>query len=187
MRLLITGVLILLVAIPASSVGQNANPSEPSAKSRPAISGAITGFRDPEQEEKWEKIFLAVPDPKLAEAHLRRLTAAPHIAGSPEDKQTAEYVAQKFRDAGLDTQIVEYKVWLNYPKEISVDLIAPAGAKLHAPSREHVEGDHYQDDPRVEAPVNGYSPSGDVEAEALYAHYGRPEDFNKLHEWCIAV
>ncbi len=49
------------------------------------------------------------------------------MAGTIEDKATADYVAQKFREAGLDTEIVEYKVWINYPAEISVDLTAPAG------------------------------------------------------------
>ena len=73
-------------------------------------SAVISGFRDVTAEQEVEKRFLAVPDPKLAEEHLRILTQAPHIAGSPEDKATAEYVAKKFREAGLDTQIVEYKV-----------------------------------------------------------------------------
>ena len=63
----------------------------------------ISGFRDVAAEQEVEKRFLAVPDPKLAEEHLRILTQAPHIAGSPEDKATAEYVAKKFRAAGLDT------------------------------------------------------------------------------------
>ena len=44
---------------------------------------------------------MAVPDPKLAEEHLRILTQAPHIAGSPEDKATADYVAKSF--ARLDS------------------------------------------------------------------------------------
>src|SRR5271169_4319254 len=109
----------------------------------------ISGFRDVAAEFEIEKKFLAVPDAKLAEEHLRILTQAPHIAGSPEDKATAEYVAKKFRDAGLDTEIVEYKVWLNYPAEIRVDLIEPPGVEMHGPRREHVDGDPYQDDPRV--------------------------------------
>src|SRR6266480_5702296 len=93
----------------------------------PINSGHIFGFRDAGREIALEKRFLAVPDPKLAEEHLRILTQAPHIAGSPEDKATADYVAKKFREAGFDTEIVEYKVWLNYPSEISVDMTAPAG------------------------------------------------------------
>ena len=130
---------------------------------------------------------MAVPDPKLAEEHLRILTQAPHIAGSPEDKATAEYVAKKFREAGLDTEIVEYKVWLNYPAEIRVDMTEPPGVEMHGPQREHVDGDPFQDDPRVVTPYNGMSPSGDAEAEVVYANYGSPADFDKLKQMNVDV
>ncbi len=147
----------------------------------------LFGFRNSGDELQAEKTFLAVPDPKLAEAHLRTLTQAPHIAGSVEDKATADYVAQKFRDAGLDTQIVEYKIWINYPVEISVDVTAPAELKMHGPTRERVEDDPFQDDARVVMPYNGMSPSGDVEADVVYANYGTPDDFKKLEEMKIDV
>jgi N-acetylated-alpha-linked acidic dipeptidase len=151
------------------------------------VQGPIFGFRDSTAETAAESRFMAVPDPKLAEEHLRILTQAPHMAGTPEDKATADYVAKKFREAGLDTEIVEYKVWLNYPAEISVDVTAPNGVTMHGPSREHVDGDPYQDDPRVVMPFNGQSPSGDVEAEVIYANYGTPEDFKKLAQMKVDV
>jgi N-acetylated-alpha-linked acidic dipeptidase len=147
----------------------------------------IFGFRDATAENAAESRFLAVPDPKLAEEHLRTLTKVPHMAGTPEDKATADYVAQKFRDAGLDTEIVEYKVWMNYPAEISVDITAPAGVAMHGPTREHVGGDPYEDDPRVVMPFNSMSPSGDAEADVIYANYGTPEDFEKLEKLKIDV
>ncbi|MFZ1053872.1 MAG: M28 family metallopeptidase [Candidatus Sulfotelmatobacter sp.] len=147
----------------------------------------IFGFRDAAAENATEARFLAVPDPKLAEEHLRTLTQAPHMAGTLEDKATADYVAQKFRAAGLDTEIVEYKVWMNYPLEISVDVTAPAGVEMHGPTREHVAGDPYDDDPRVVMPFNGMSPSGDAEADVVYANYGTPEDFEKLERLKIDV
>ncbi|MGB7820772.1 MAG: M28 family metallopeptidase [Candidatus Sulfotelmatobacter sp.] len=147
----------------------------------------IFGFRDAAAENATEARFLAVPDPKLAEEHLRTLTQAPHMAGTLEDKATADYVAQKFRAAGLDTEIVEFKVWMNYPLEISVDVTAPAGVEMHGPTREHVAGDPYEDDPRVVMPFNGMSPSGDAEADVVYANYGTPEDFEKLEKLKIDV
>src|SRR3954467_14366186 len=148
---------------------------------------ANSGFRDLAAEQNIEKRFLAVPDPKLAEEHLRILTQAPHIAGSPEDKATAEYVAKKFREAGLETEIVEYKVWLNYPTEVSVDLTSPDGVTMHGPQRERVNDDPFQDDPRVIGPYNGMSPSGDAEADVVYANYGSPEDFEKLKQMNVDV
>src|SRR5277367_2219082 len=152
-----------------------------------SASPAIFGFRDAAAEQAIESRFLAVPDSKLAEEHLRILTKAPHMAGTIEDKATADYVAQKFRDAGLDTEIVEYKVWMNYPLEISVDMTAPNGVEMHGPTREHVENDAYQDDPRVVMPFNGMSPSGDVEADVVYANYGTPDDFDKLAKLKVDV
>src|ERR1700678_4608298 len=147
----------------------------------------IFGFRDSSAESAIESRFLAVPDPKLAEEHLRPVTRAPHMAGTPEDKAVADYVAQKFRAAGLDTEIVEYKVWMNYPLEISVDVTAPAGVEMHGPTREHLDGDPYDDDPRVVMPFNSMSPSGDAEADVVYANYGTPEDFAKLEKLKIDV
>jgi N-acetylated-alpha-linked acidic dipeptidase len=147
----------------------------------------IFGFRDSAAENAAESRFLAVPDPKLAEEHLRTLTQSPHMAGTLEDKATADYVAQKFRAAGLDTEIVEYKVWMNYPLEVSVNVTAPAGVQMHGPTREHVDGDPYDGDPRVVMPFNGMSPSGDVEADVVYANYGTPEDFEKLDKLKIDV
>lgn len=168
---------IALFSFSAGSAGKAADSS----------SSAIFGFRDSSSEIAAESRFLTVPDPKLAEEHLRTLTKDPHMAGTPEDKTTAEYVAQKFREAGLETEIVEYKAWFNYPVEISVDLTAPAGVEMHGPTREHVDGDPFQDDPRVVMPFNSMSPSGDVEAEVIYANYGTPDDFDKLAKMNIDV
>jgi len=162
----------------ASRTAPAANPINP---------GRIFGFRAPAGEIALEQRFLTVPDPKLAEEHLRILTQAPHIAGSPEDKATADYVAQKFRAAGLETEIAEYRVWMNYPIEINVDMTAPEGITMHGPSREHVAADAFQDDNRIVVPYNAMSPSGDVEAEVVYANYGSPEDFHKLEQLKVDV
>src|SRR6202142_793034 len=171
--------VVLLCCLPTNVSGHG---PQPSAGAQP-----IFGFRDSPAEAAIEARFLAVPDPKLAEDHLSTLTQAPHMAGTPEDKATADYVAQKFRAAGLDTEIVEYKVGINYPVEISVDITAPLGVTMHGPRPEHVDGDPYDDDPRVLMPFNGMSPSGDAEAEVVYANYGTPEDFEKLAKLKIDV
>ena len=180
MRLLATAAVSLALLLPASSISPPASGPAPSASS-------IFGFRDAGAESSIEARFLSVPDPKRAEEHLEILTKAPHMAGTAEDKATADYVAQQFRDAGLDTEIVEYKAWINYPVEISLDLTAPAGVEMHGPTREHVDNDRCQDDPRVVMPFNGMSPSGDVEADVVYANYGTPEDFEKLDKLNISV
>jgi N-acetylated-alpha-linked acidic dipeptidase len=166
-------------------IGSSSTPAKNSSAA--ASSSSLFGFRNDAPELATEQRFLAVPDPKLAEEHLRTLTQAPHMAGTVEDRATADYVAQKFRDAGLDTEIVEYKVWMNYPESISVELTAPAGVEMHGPTREHVSDDPYQDDPRVVMPFSSMSPSGDIEADVVYANYGTPEDFEKLDKLKVDV
>jgi N-acetylated-alpha-linked acidic dipeptidase len=189
----IPGILLVFAILISNFYGASTpatlkHPEKPtSASTENADPTPIFGFRNSADENAAESRFLAVPDPKLAQEHLRILTQAPHIAGSAEDRATADYVARKFREAGLETEIVEYKVWMNYPAEISVDVTAPANVKMHGPTREHVDDDPYQDDPRVVVPYSGMSPSGDAEAEVVYANYGSPEDFKKLDELNVDV
>ncbi|HEY0722399.1 MAG TPA: hypothetical protein VGD41_00080, partial [Pyrinomonadaceae bacterium] len=66
-------------------------------------------------ERRWEEQFRAVPNPKSAREHLRRLTIEPHIAGTKEDYDTAVYVRDQLRSYGLAAELKEYEVWLNYP------------------------------------------------------------------------
>ena len=156
---------------------------------QPAAAGSMQGFHDSSAQTQLEKKFIDVPSAQLAEQHLKTLTQAPHLAGTPEDKATAEYVAAKFREAGLDTRIEEYKVWLDYPGEILVEATAPNGVHMVGPTKEHIDGPvgEGQNDPRVIPAFNGGSASGDVTADAVYANYGRPEDFKKLEELGISV
>ena len=139
------------------------------------------GYADFSTEARLEEKFLAVPDPRLAGEELKTLTAEPHLAATPEDRKTAEYVASKFRAAGFETEIVPYRVLLNQPKVVRVEAWDENGHLLMSgPTREHVAGDPAADDPRVVMPFNGSSASGDVSGEVVYANYGRQEDFNEL-------
>ncbi len=149
----------------------------------PALSApaAVLGYSDFTAEAKIESEFLAIPNAKLAGEHLKTLTAEPHMSATPEDRATAEYVAQKFRAAGLETEIVPYRVLLNRPIEQRVEAFDAAGKLLMSgPTKEHVEGDRFQDNPRIMMPFNGSSASGDVTGEVVYANYGRIEDFDQL-------
>ena len=139
------------------------------------------GYTHFQHEAAVEERFLAVPSAKLAGQELKLLTAKPHLAATPEDRQTALYVAEKFRAAGLHTEIVPYRVLLNWPVVVHVEAFDASGKLLMSgPTREHVQGDPYQDNPQVVMPFNGSSASGDLIGEVVYANYGRPEDFVQL-------
>jgi N-acetylated-alpha-linked acidic dipeptidase len=149
--------------------------------SAPGQTPSVFGYIDFTHQSRIDSEFLAVPDAKLAGQELKILTAKPHIASSKEDHETAEYVAQKFKAAGLETEIVPYRVLLNQPRQVSFEARTDAGAVISTgPTREHVSSDPFQDDPRVVMPFNGSSGSGDVTGEVVYANYGRLEDFDQL-------
>lgn len=139
------------------------------------------GYMDFAKEQAIEAKFLDVPSAKLAGEELKALTAEPHLAATPEDHKTAEYVAEKFRAAGFETEIVPYRVLLNQPKVVRVEAFDADDKQLMSgPTREHVQNDPGQDNPRVVMPFNGSSGSGDVTGEVVYANYGRLEDFDQL-------
>jgi N-acetylated-alpha-linked acidic dipeptidase len=141
----------------------------------------ITGYRSFAAQAKIEDQFLALPDPERAGQELKTLTAEPHLAGTPQDDKTAQFVARQFRAAGLQTQIVPYRVLINYPKEVRVTAYAPDGKQLMSgPAPEHLAGDQAGNNPHVVMPFNGSSASGDVTAEAIYGNYCRLEDFKQL-------
>lgn len=148
----------------------------------------VLGYRDFSKQAKLDQQFLTVPDAHLAQEELKTLTASPHVAASKEDYDTAVYVAGKFKAAGLDTQIVPFKAWLNLPDEVFLQATNAEGkVVMTGPGREHVDSDPYQDDPRILPAFNGSSPSCDLTADVVYANYGRPEDFKRLDDMHVSV
>jgi N-acetylated-alpha-linked acidic dipeptidase len=145
---------------------------------KPSTSPAIFGFRDFTRQAQLDAQFLAVPDPALARQHLQVLTAVPHWASSPADHATALYVAERFRAAGLQTEIVPYSVLISRPTSILVEAFNTAGAKIFSGPPQTS-----QDAPAF----NSGSPSGDITAPVVYANYGRIEDFEQLAQLGISL
>jgi N-acetylated-alpha-linked acidic dipeptidase len=143
---------------------------------------AIDGFSSERAvaERRWEEQFRAVPDPKSAREHLRRLTAEPHIAGTKEDYATAVYVRDQLRSYGLNADLKEYEVWLNYPNAPTVlELITNRRQPLSV-KEAAVPGDPTSSNPKISPLFNGYSASGDVTGAVVYANYGLPNDYEDL-------
>ncbi|CAI5500384.1 unnamed protein product [Closterium sp. Naga37s-1] len=151
------------------------------------------------------KLFSLVSNESLA-LHLRELTAKPHIAGTPENFETARYVKEKFESYGLRAHYADYPVLLSYPLRQSLRLVRPV-ARNFSLREEPVHGDPFSASRAATDPFNAYSGSGRVggkasgrvsgkgageeEAEGegagkaegaavVYANYGRMEDFEEL-------
>jgi N-acetylated-alpha-linked acidic dipeptidase len=113
-------------------------------------------------------------------AWMKLITSRPHHAGSPHGQAVAEFVADRMRSWGWETEIVRYDVLVPTPKSRSLELLAPRSyaAMLAEPP---VEGDATSSLTSEQAPAyNAYSADGDVTAELVYVNYGIPEDYEEL-------
>jgi N-acetylated-alpha-linked acidic dipeptidase len=142
-----------------------------------------------ETEQRLERRFLSLPDSnRIKDAHAF-LAAKPHIAGSPRDKELADWTAARFTEAGLDdVRVSTHEVLLPWPLEVSVEMTAPRAWR--ASMREDpIEGDVYTQAPQEEIglPYHAYSASGDVTAEVVYAGSGNPADYDWLKSQGIDI
>jgi len=92
------------LALLAASVG---------ADERPLIGFTPESSR---RQREMEAAFLALPAPDRCEAHHRELTRLPHTAGTEGSRRVAAYVADRFREYGLTTEVVTYDVLLSSPR-----------------------------------------------------------------------
>jgi N-acetylated-alpha-linked acidic dipeptidase len=138
------------------------------------------------RQQRVEASFLPLPDASRAEVHLRELTRTPHTAGTEGARRVAEYVAQRFREYGLDTSIEIYDVLLSAPRLVEVELVAPHSERLGR-QEEPVPEDPQSADPSVSGPWHAYAKSGEVTAEVVYVNYGRAEDYTTLARLGVEV
>jgi N-acetylated-alpha-linked acidic dipeptidase len=134
-----------------------------------------------------EKQYRALASPaEIAKFH-RYLTAEPHMAGSERNNELARWVAEQWKQQGLeDVTIREYDVLHSKPREISLEMIAPV--EYRATLREApYDIDPDTKNPRASGAFLGYSASGEVTAPVIYAHSGNPEDYDYLRTQGISV
>ena len=80
----------------------------------------------------------------------------------------------------------KYEVLHSAPREISLEMVAPAQYKATLREAPY-DADPDTKNPRVSSAYLGYSASGEVTAEVVYAHSGNPEDYALLRSKGISV
>ena len=134
--------------------------------------------------------------PNSLRSLLKTLTEEPHVAGTPADLKTAEFVRERLRSWGWSAEFVSYDVLLNYP-------ISPApGSKSSANPVLEITRPSLRALPVTEKAwvldkdststdawpaFHGYGVSGTAEGQVVYANYGRPEDFETLTRMGVDV
>jgi N-acetylated-alpha-linked acidic dipeptidase len=117
----------------------------------------------------------------------RYLTAEPHPAGSARNNELAQWVAEQWREQGLeDVTIHEYDVLHSAPRQILLEMVKPK--RYVAGLREDpYEVDPDTKNPKADGAYLGYSASGEVTAPVVYAHSGNPEDYEYLRQHGIDI
>ena len=133
-----------------------------------------------------EREFMTMPSSKANEADFDVMTAEPHHIGSPYEIELADYVAEKFANAGLDVSRYEYSVLVPWPGERHIDIVEPNHVTLHV-EEEIIRGDSWATKPGILPAYNAYSPSGDVTGHVVYVNFGTPADYDTLRGLGIDV
>lgn len=154
----------------------------------PATAQQVTGFTPAAVPGQLalEARLRGVVDTAWARTHARTLAARPHVAGTPEQVATADYVLRHMASWGLDTSRVEYEVFLPYHDSTVVEILGPGGRDRLELSEPPIASDPTTQQPAWPA-MNGYSGAGDVTAPVIYVNYGLPADYARLDSMGISV
>jgi N-acetylated-alpha-linked acidic dipeptidase len=154
-----------------------------------AQDATITGFRpaNAQHQIELEKQFKSRISSESARAFHRIFTAEPHVAGSDRNNELADYIADTWKKQGLEDVVIRrYDVLNSFPKEVSVEMIAPV--QYRAGLREAAyDVDPDTKNPRVHSGWLSMSTSGEVTAPIIYAHSGNPSDYDLLRKHGISV
>jgi N-acetylated-alpha-linked acidic dipeptidase len=150
---------------------------------------SILGFASASaaHEAEIEIKFKAIPSPDEERRQHHIFTAEPHVAGSPRNNELARYIADQWRQEGLEDVVIRrYDVYGSNAKFTSLEMVAPI--HYRAILRElPVPGDPDLKNKSISSAWSGMSASGEVTAPLVYAHSGNPEDYELLRKQGIDV
>ncbi|PYP10297.1 MAG: hypothetical protein DMD59_06075, partial [Gemmatimonadetes bacterium] len=109
----------------------------------------------------------------------RDLSAVPHMAGTPAQAATRDYVLDKMKSWGIDAWSKEYSVYIPQPDTVAAWILTGKRATrldLAEPGK----------GPQI-PPFNGYTGDGDATADVVYVNYGLIEDYKTLDSLGISV
>ncbi|XP_024293904.1 aminopeptidase NAALADL1 [Oncorhynchus tshawytscha] len=132
--------------------------------------------------------FIVEVDNIAIQENLRELTKVPHMATSPGDEQTVQYMLKRWQDpdTGLDQAWrEEYKVYLSFPDPNTpnkVTVVSPSDAVLYTAREKEKAYSSDQEDPEVVQPYAAYAPAGHPKGRLVYANQGKPSDYFLLNQ-----
>ena len=129
--------------------------------------------------QTFEQRLLAVPDTASVRQMSKDLSAVPHMAGTPAQGTTRDYVLDRLKSWGVEAWSKEYSIYMPQPDTVAAWVLIGSKAErlsLAEPGK----------GPQV-PPFNGYTGDGNVTAEVVYVNYGLIEDYKTLDSLGLSV
>ena len=107
-------------------------------------------------------------------------TSEPIYVGSPHNREMADWMVERFRSWGYESELAEYHVLFPTPRTRHLELLAPTRftASLREPTLAEDRTSGIEEN-RLPT-YNAYSADGDVTGELVYVNYGIPKDYEEL-------
>jgi N-acetylated-alpha-linked acidic dipeptidase len=149
--------------------------------------GATTGYSpaSAEAQRRAEQAAIQGPRPARAKSHSAALSKEPHVAGTPAQKRTADYVIAQMKAMGLETELRQYDVWLPHATGVKVTRMGRDTTVLNL-AEPAIPGDPVTAMKQY-LTVNGSSAAGVGEGELVFANYGLIEDYAVLDSLGVSV
>src|SRR6185295_9238810 len=80
-----------------------------------------------------EAAAIAATSAERASAHSRALSAEAHVAGTPAQARTRDYVIARMREMGLETEVRGYHVYLPHATSVHAWRVSPNPRELPLP------------------------------------------------------
>ncbi|KAG6181355.1 hypothetical protein E4U36_004149 [Claviceps purpurea] len=137
--------------------------------------------------EQLKKVLLETPSADHAREWSQYYTSGPHLAGN--NFSQADWTREKWQSWGVNSSIVEYDVYINYPAGHGLSLLKKSDENdawsiaFNASLTEDVldEDSTTSIDDRIPT-FHGYSASGNVTGQFVYVNYGTYRDYQDLVE-----
>ncbi|KAJ9226771.1 hypothetical protein DTO027B5_1893 [Paecilomyces variotii] len=134
--------------------------------------------------QELQEILLHTPSAEKAREWSNYYTAGPHLAG--KNLSQALWTQQKWQEFGIEhAEITAYDIYINYPLEHRVALLKKHGDDTEVTFEATLEEDVLEEDHTSGLPdriptFHGYSASGNVTGQFVYANFGTYQDFEDL-------
>ncbi|MFL5619713.1 MAG: M20/M25/M40 family metallo-hydrolase [Gemmatimonadaceae bacterium] len=148
---------------------------------------SMPGFAGPNAaaQRVLEDDIVRRPRADTARAHSRALSVETHVAGTPAQLRTRDYVLERMRAMGLQTEVRSYFVFMPHATSVRLWRTAPTEKELSL--REPAVADDSTSATWQYPTVNGYSGAGEAAGEIVYVNYGLIEDYARLDSLGVSV